>query len=91
MKTLLIAALLFQSGISLAGQNQVRDAAMAAASCSWLMTEAECSQHRQTLAALLEPSARLAYLEHHRALLREREVMCGCGSERLVLARAQYR
>ncbi|MDD5365307.1 MAG: hypothetical protein PHR30_08200 [Gallionellaceae bacterium] len=89
MKTLLIAALLFHSGISMAGQDQVRETTVAA-SCNWLMTEAECSQHRKTLAEL-EPSARPAYIEHHLALLREREVMCSCGSERLVLARAQYR
>lgn len=88
MKAVFIGLLLSCSGIALAGQARVEDAA---AACSLLMTQAECSQHRKTLAGLQEPVARLAYLEQHLAMLHERESMCGLGAQRLALARAQYR
>ena len=84
MKTAIMALLLAQAGICAAAQDQGHDA------CSWLMTEAECTQHRETLAGLRD-TARQAYLEQHLSLLREREVMCGCTPGRQVLARARYR
>lgn len=87
MKALFITLLMFYSGVSIAGEAQPVNAG----SCGWLLTEAECRQHQRTLTDMQEPSARLAYMERHMALLREREVMCGCVAERQVMARAQYR
>jgi hypothetical protein len=92
MKTILTVALLLHAGLSLAdhaqGQFEANDAAQA---CGWLLTEAECQRHRQVVADLNDPAALKAYLGEHMALLREREVMCGCAAERQVLARAHYR
>lgn len=87
----LIVALSFYSGMVLAQAGPHPEPAVAAVECSWLLTEAECQQHRQVLAGLSEPAARLDYLERHVALLREREAMCGCRAGRQVLARAHYR
>lgn len=90
MRTLFLLPFLFVSGAALAGASQpVVGAAVAA--CGDLMTEAECRQHRQTLAHLQDPEARRVYLESFTAMLREREVMCGSHGKQQVLARAQYR
>ena len=59
--------------------------------CGSLLTEAECGKHRQKLVAMTDPAEVIAYLDRHMAMLREREVMCGCTRERQVLARARYR
>ena len=93
MKTILAVALLLHAGLSLADQahQQFEGINAAQAECGWLLTEAECQRHRQVVADLNDPAALKAYLGKHMALLREREVMCGCAAERQVLARAHYR
>jgi hypothetical protein len=91
MKTPLLVLLLLYSAVSQAGQSESPAAAAKPVSCGWLLTEAECMEHRRTLAGLSDPEVRLAYLERHMAMLRERETLCACASERQVLSRAQYR
>jgi hypothetical protein len=91
VKSALLATLFLYSGISLA--SPAPDEANAGASCSVLMTETECAQHRETLSGLRDPAARAAYLEQHLARLSEREIMCGrlAGYPALSRMRAQYR
>jgi hypothetical protein len=88
MKAALFISLFFVPGLAMARPDRANHQEP---SCGTLMTEAECLRHRQTMQELGDPTARLAYLEQHMAMLREREVMCACTSERQVQARAQYR
>lgn len=91
MKAVLVTLLLLYPAIAGADPNQYPGLPSGAAGCSLLITEAECRQHRQTLDNLCDTADRLAYLEQHAAMLREREVMCGNADRRQVLARAYYR
>lgn len=91
MKAVLVTLLLLYSAIAGADQNQSPGLPPVVVGCSLLITDAECRQHQQTLDDLCDTAARLAYLEQHAAMLREREVMCGNADKRQILARAYYR
>lgn len=90
MKAALIIPLLCYAGVAMAGPAPSQ-AEAGAAVCGSLLTEAECTGHRHTLAGLTDPAARQAYLERHAEMLRERAVMCASTPERHALARARYR
>jgi hypothetical protein len=94
MKSAVLVSLMLHAGLVWADRQPGRseDAGLPGeAMCGALLTEAECEQHRQKLVALADPAELIAYLDRHMAMLREREVMCGCTRERQVMARAQYR
>lgn len=46
--------------------------------CRTLMTELECSLHKNTLAQLGKGPARERYLAEHASLMQERETACSC-------------
>lgn len=93
MKIVFVAVLFFHAALAFADDRGVTGSPSAPEPCSWLMTEQECNLHKRVLEELRSnDSARLNYLEHHLALLQEREALCACQPNRTqMLVRARYR